>query len=304
MQQSYAFLMNVRSLLDAQTFQLAEGHELRCANSDEIEGIKRTIDKVNVFSRYGYSEARLEEDGLVSLPTEEWRYHVVAFRGNDSILNELKTAFDLSHVELEVGFTIYHLDPWAGSLESIWSNARLFHVLETVPWSSDFLVDVSTADVSEIKAIHTSLRSYDHAVLDLKRFFIQMSHLKGLPHGSPLRFLGYFGILESLLTHNPRPNDTIDSITRQVKKKLTLLDRQFVKAIDYSGFGQVNPEKVWTKMYAYRSVIAHGGRPDFTRDLAVLMNPQQALKLLKETAKALIRHTLNEPQLIVDLREC
>jgi hypothetical protein len=70
MQQSYAFLMNVRSLLDAQTFQLAEGHELRCANSDEIEGIKRTIDQVNVFSRYGYSEARLEEDGLVSAPTE------------------------------------------------------------------------------------------------------------------------------------------------------------------------------------------------------------------------------------------
>lgn len=58
-------------------------------------------------------------------------------------------------------------------------------------------------------------------------------------------------------------------------------------------------------MYKYRSAITHGGMPDFTRgDLAVLMSPRQALKLLKETTKALIRHTLSEPQLILDLRQC
>ncbi len=131
-----------------------------------------------------------------------------------------------------------------------------------------------------------------------------MNHLKQLPHGSPLRVVGYFGILESLLTHPPKPTDPYDSITRQVKKKLALLDRRFVRAIDYNGFGEVNPEKVWTKMYAYRSVVAHGGMPDFTGELAALKSPKQALKLLKETTKALIRHTLSEPQLIVDLREC
>jgi hypothetical protein len=235
MQQSYAFVINVRSLHGAGTFQLAEGHELRRANNDEIESIERTMDRLNVFSNYGILEARLEQNGLVSRPTEEWIYHVVAFRGNASILNELRTAFDLSHVELEVGFTISHLDPWAGSLESITSDARLFHVLEAAQWSSDFLVDVSPADVSEIGAIHSSLRSYDHTVMDLKRVFIQMSQLKGLPHASPLRFLGYFSILESLLTHHPKSTDPYDSITRQVKKKVALLDRRFVRAIDYNG---------------------------------------------------------------------
>ena len=58
-------------------------------------------------------------------------------------------------------------------------------------------------------------------------------------------------------------------------------------------------------MYAYRSAVAHGGIPNFTRgDLAGLKSPNQALKLLKESTKALIRHALSEPQLIVDLRDC
>lgn len=305
MPQSYAFLMNVRSLLDATTFQLAEGHELRRANNDEIEGIKRTTDKLNagMFSNYRLWEDRLEQVHS-KLPKEEWRYHVVAFRGNNGILQELTDAFDLSRIELEVGFTISHLYPGLGE-SIVWSDTRFFHVLKAAQWSSDFLVDVSTADVSDIVSIHASLRSYDHSVLDLKGPLIQMNHLKGLPHGSPLRFLGYFGILESLLTHPPRPIDTIDSITRQLKTKLTLLDHRFLKAIDYSGFGEMNSEKVWTKMYAYRSAVAHGGVPDFTdKDLAALKSPEQALKLLKETIKALIRHALNEPQLILDLREC
>jgi hypothetical protein len=250
-----------------------------------------------LVDRVGHADAS-------SLPLEEWRYHVVAFRGDNGILNELTTAFDLSHVELEVGFTVAQLDLGLGSQQSIvWTGARLFHVLEAAVWSSDFLVDVSRDDVSEITSIHASLRSYDHMLLNLKRPLLQMSQLKGLHHESPLRFLGYFTILESLLTHPPKGTDTIDSITRQVKKKLALLDRRFVTAIDYSGF-DAKPEKVWGEMYSYRSVIAHGGIPDFKKDLAALKSPKRALQLLKETTKALIRHALREPHLIVDLREC
>ncbi len=61
MQQSYAFLMNVRSLPDAATFQLAEGCELRRANNDEIEGIKETIDRMRLGTS---SDNRLWEDRL------------------------------------------------------------------------------------------------------------------------------------------------------------------------------------------------------------------------------------------------
>lgn len=76
-----------------------------------------------------------------------------------------------------------------------------------------------------------------------------------------------------------------------------------MRAIDYSDF-EAPLEIVWSRMYAYRSKVADGGMPDFKKDLAVLKSPKHALSLLKETTKALIKHTLREPQLIRDLREC
>lgn len=129
MERCYAFVTNVRSLLDAPTYQLVEGHELRRANDDEIARIKGTIDSLAAatFPNYRLWEDRLEllepaalpkdyrirplnRDDSALLPREEWRYHVVAFRGDTSILDELTMAFDLSPVEPEVGFTIAHLE--------------------------------------------------------------------------------------------------------------------------------------------------------------------------------------------------
>jgi hypothetical protein len=40
-------------------------------------------------------------------------------------------------------------------------------------------------------------------------------------------------------------------------------------------------------MYAYRSTLAHGGAPSFDGDLQVLGSHDNALKLVKQTAKAL-----------------
>jgi hypothetical protein len=117
-------------------------------------------------------------------------------------------------------------------------------------------------------------------------------------------FLGYFAILESILTHNPIPTDPYDSITRQVKKKLALLNNRWSEKIDYSVFGGVAAEKLWTKMYAYRSSLAHGGKADFARDLRLLGSHFQALNLIKGTVKKIIRHSLDESQLLVDLRDC
>jgi hypothetical protein len=116
--------------------------------------------------------------------------------------------------------------------------------------------------------------------------------------------LGHFAVLEALLTHPPKPTDPYDSITRQVKKKLALLDHRSQPGIDYSSFAEANRETVWAKMYAYRSTLAHGGAPTFDGDLQVLGSHDNALKLVKQTAKALIRQALIEPQLLADLRDC
>jgi hypothetical protein len=140
--------------------------------------------------------------------------------------------------------------------------------------------------------------------MNVENLALQLNELKAFPHRSPLRFLGYFAILESLVTHSPQPADPYDSITRQVKKKLALLNSRFRWAIDYTPFGDVPPETIWNKMYAYRSNVAHGATPQFTGELAVLKNHETALALIKGTVKAVMRQALLEPELLLALREC
>jgi hypothetical protein len=222
---------------------------------------------------------------------------VIAFRGSNGTVERIREALEIAPVELEILFTSVNRG-------LVWHQDHLFQALQEVRHNDEFFVEISAADLGEIKKLCTRLERNDSQVLNVKPFLGQLSGLKGLPRGSPLRFLGYFALLEALLTHSPQPTDPYDSITRQVKKKLILLDHRWLRKIDYMPFGGTPPEKIWEKMYAYRSDVAHGNEPDFKKRLALLKDHAHALRLLKETTKAIVRHGLDEPQLLVDLREC
>ena len=58
-------------------------------------------------------------------------------------------------------------------------------------------------------------------------------------------------------------------------------------------------------MYAYRSRMAHGTAANFDDpELRVIRDRQTALTLLIETVKATMRYALDEPRLVVDLKDC
>jgi len=177
---------------------------------------------------------------------------------------------------------------------------RLFQMRSLAKYGG-FFRNVTRADIEETKAIMSQLELGDAQIQNLAR---QLQGLKGLPHDSSLRFLGYFALLESVLTHSPKPEDRYDSITRQVQKKLSLLNSRWARKIDYGPFAGATHEKIWSKMYEYRSKIAHGGTADFSNDLKVLKGVSEALTLIRETVKSVLRHALLEPQLLRDLREC
>jgi hypothetical protein len=308
--ESYAFVMNVWHLKGTASYALAPGHELRRATSEEIAVIKNFLNNHGPAPKMQYIhlwECQWPHPGgkIEFLPQEEWRYFVIAFRGSNSMLAGLESAFDLAPLELEVGFTVlYHEFGGQHGYGVAWQPGRTFHVLENAMFDKSFFADVSAADVDTVRAIHRQLQENDNRLLDVKPLATQLAQLKSLPHSSPLRFLGYFAVLESLLTHAPKPSDPYDSITRQVKKKLALLDHRWPRAVDYSPFAGAAPDTIWSKMYTYRSLVAHGAAPEFTGELAALGNHEAALKLIKETAKAVIRQALTEPQLLLDLREC
>ena len=240
--------------------------------------------------------------GQVERMTEaEWRYFVISFRGNNHTALEIEDAFSLLPSELQVGFTIVTS---FGGHGLAWHPGRLFYLLQEARWGHLTFVEVSAADIEKIVSIHAQLQSHDHLLIDVKRLVRQLRDLDGLPTQSSSRFLGYFAILEAVLTHSPNPTDPYDSITRQIKKKLELLNHRFDPHIDYSRFGNAAADTIWGKMYSCRSSLAHGGEPDFGRELSLLGDQANALKLVKEAVKKVIRQALIEPQLLADLRDC
>ena len=123
---------------------------------------------------------------------------------------------------------------------------------------------------------------------------------------SALKVLSYFSIIESLLTHVPRPVDTIDSLTRQVSTKMSLLSKRFQRSLNYTRyFPQLpTPEKAWSKLYSFRSTIAHGGDANFKGEFSALISRDNIHEFLKESLKLLLLYTLREPDFVADLQKC
>ncbi len=311
--QSFGFVMNVASL-GAESFTLAPGHVLRRAASDEITFIKSTVEGLGGSSdpyrkllwegQWPVTYGRRVED----LPDSKWRYFVIEFEGSNAVgLSDIQVASDLAPVELEIGFHAL-FNPTSGNGIGLHQD-RFFQVLAECELAmhkrdAGYFVKVSGDAAEDIAKICAQLRSEDRRIAEVKSAANRIGDLKTLPSHSPLRFLGYFAILESLLTRPPSPSDPYDSITRQVQTKLALLNNRFDRKIDYSRFRGAAAETVWARMYAYRSSLAHGSVPSFVGDLSILESHARALWLLKHTVKAVIRHALVEPQLILDLRDC
>ncbi len=308
--ENYAFVMNIWELTGLDRYELAPGHVLRRATPDETAVVKSTLARLaGGYARLVeyFWEQRWPQQGstIERAPEPEWRYFVIVFNGRSlKTLNSIQGASDLASCELEVAFTILGDRAAGPSHELTYIPRRLFHVLDSARSDEAFFYPLSRNDLDTIVGIRQKLEAHDERLINVGRLVQQMSDLKAVPHESPLRFLGYFTILESLLTHTPKPSDPYDSLSRQVRKKVALLDHRWGRPLDYSPFGDTPPDRIWTKMYTYRSLLAHGAEASFTGELQILGSHDRALRLIRETVKSIIRQALEEPQLLVDLREC
>jgi hypothetical protein len=307
----FAFVINVSNVPSSAGLELAPGLQLRKANGAEIAAIKDVLEKqagVGSYTPWQNTKVR-EGDNHWShppLPEDQWRYFVVGFEGSNASIAELEQVLSIAPMELKLGFTLLR-SAFAGQTAKtptlIFDPGRLFSQVQRAVSEDLSFVEMTAATASEILNIHQAVKICDRSLVNVERLSEQMLGLDALPYESHLLFLGYFAILEALLTHAPNPKDTIDSITRQVKRKLLLLDNRWQPRLDYAAFAGGTPEKIWSQMYAYRSALAHGSEPDFKTELK-LLNTKSALTLLLQTVRSVFRQAITEPQLIFDLRNC
>lgn len=303
--ENFAFLLNVSGLVGASSFAIAEGHQLRRASHEEALYISKIVKSYSVMGVSPWECRETSPGTFDDLPETDWWYYVIGFQGSNDVIIGLEKVLLVSRLELKIPFTVVrHLSGGKLCNGMVSQMGRVYQQIQNCQFGKFNPVEMREADVDELKLLHSQVRQHDNSVIELEHTLSQLLDLEVLPPYSGASFLGYFGILEGLITHAPKPTDPYDSITRQVKKKLTLLGHRCNPSIDYSPFGGTGTETVWGKMYDCRSSLAHGGLPDFKNNLQALGNLRNAMGLLRQTVKAVIRHALSEPQLVADLREC
>jgi Apea-like HEPN len=306
----FAFLTNVLRIVGASELELIPGHMLRRVTVDEIKIIKEILVENNgrLGGKYFFPwEMESKDGGFDTAPEEDWNYFVIAFSGTNDGINRLDQAFVLLDSSPRIGFTIMN---WGPGRAVTLHAGRLFQALQENSMAfqanrmDEHIVTVDAEHAVHVRRLVQQLSEHPAAAIDVPRVSQQLLNLQALDANSDVAFLGYFSVLESLLIHKPDPKDPNDSITRQMKKKITLLDNRWVPKIDYSTFDASKPEAIWGKMYELRSAIAHGDAPDFRNSLKNLKDLANARSLLIRTVRAVARYALHEPQLVADLREC
>jgi hypothetical protein len=152
--------------------------------------------------------------------------------------------------------------------------------------------------------LHGRLVKNRSALPELPRALQALSSLRAIPTHSPLRCLGYFTVIESLLTSKPRATDQTDSLSRQVNGKMNLVGRRCSPPIVFDEHFRSPPKDIWKRLYDYRSDVAHGSEPDFSRALACLEGQEPIERFLRVVTRRLLRYALTEPDLVGDLKAC
>ena len=137
----------------------------------------------------------------------------------------------------------------------------------------------------------------------IRAAFERRLELQSVPLASPLRHLGYFIIMEALLTHAPAHGDPADSLGRQLQTKLPLLSNRMQFALPFEDLDPAaSPSTVLSALYSYRSAIAHGTDPSFDGKQRVLGSREKVGAFLEIATRRLLRQAVLEPQLVTDLK--
>ena len=288
-------------------FEIAPGYLLRPATAEEAAVIGDWL--TVTFGRQGDGfrmAMELPADVKVTrapLPPPPVGVYSIIQHDNNNVDADLRPALTASSSDLHILFEF--LKPagayFSASEVASWIQGTMFSPTRPTPrlFTFDDALDVR-ANYARVQAVRTS-----GAFPDIARTLQDLHLIKTLPSASPFRLLGMFAIVEALIIHDPVGDD--DSLTRQLKTKLALLNRRFAQAIVVSDYfpGCDSLETVVTRLYRYRSSIAHGNAVDFgDGPLKIIGTSESAQEFMYEMVRRVLRQALIEPQLVTDLKRC
>jgi hypothetical protein len=293
-------------------FQLIPDHWFRRAEPQEVKRIKEQL-TAHPQAEFAYEYAFTKrDDGSAEghqMPPDQWRYYVISYSPNNSKMRDVEYAADLLKNDISLGYSFIK----SGVIYNPFQISTFFHDPPQLIHGHYFYDPTETPksitdeELGQITTNYGLITNLDKTRYpNVSRAVADFHQTKAITNTVTLKVLSYFSIIECLLTHPPLPADRTDSVTRQITSKMCLLSKRFQRELQYNSFfpNSTEPERVWNKLYSYRSLLAHGGDIDFKQKFSTLMSTDNIRSFLMETIKLLILYALKEPEFLADLQKC
>ncbi|MES2279876.1 MAG: hypothetical protein V4542_00535 [Pseudomonadota bacterium] len=316
------FVLNPYDIACELPYELAPGCSFERASPQMTETIKSAL-KDYVHPQSWVKPAHLYECdivrevhenghswGAVARPQKDWRYHVVFNSDDNGVKNiNMNLIANITDTPLQTSSLYFHYEN--GKPHGMGCNPGVMHNYFSLP-TEMAAISIGEPELALIRDTATDFHAVFGDALtpkrhpELHRAINMFDALKQLPTKSEYQLLGLFAIIEMLITHNPKLEDRGDSITHQMQTKIPLLANRFNRKLDYASyFDNASEKRIWTALYSLRSSVAHGGETNVNRpDLRVLKDFHQAVSFVRSVVKGLLRHSLKDPQLYLDIKNC
>lgn len=315
MEHRIAHVANNIQLQGALPVQLTEGAFFRRAKMAEIEDIDyrnslaMAATSIPIRSyRHTYDEVRKGTSTSykpILLPESEWRYWVLDFKGDGLVFHNLEKLLTLTNPPVYLSFC--RISGITSPLEGL--RPLSMHVAERAEklwWRGprEPMLDVKhlIETCSNLHVLTQQATEYKYVTEAVDKFF----DLQRLPPTSDMYTLGLFSIIESLIAHKPRLNESLDSINHQLVNKLLLLEENILKnpITAKEVFGNISHPSIWKKLYAFRSQLAHTAVSTISGELQSLKSREEVTCFVEAKTKELIRLALEKPKFLLHLKAC
>lgn len=294
-------------------FILSKNMVLRAATSLEVGQLKEHLGEaygaaarwVVPFDEEAKEIEKNGEQKIIYAPSDKTRCWVIAFNGSNSQVLEFSKVATLISPKIQLGSIFIYKGLNQQGLRTAVLHGDHSQIELLANQSRKVCEKVSTAELQKLKALYEFLDTEPNKYENIE-FVIELYYSSAnLNIQSGLLTLSLFSIIESLITHKPRLTETLDSVTHQIKHKVNLLSKRFDNSINvHTFFEKIEHSKLWGKLYGLRSDIAHGQKYDFHKDYQVLKSTENVNCFLDKVAKELIKLSIEEFDLVNDIRQC
>ena len=305
----FAFVPNNIRLSPSRPVDLGAGFVFGPATVEEVELIRDQLltqvgKALTTWPRYDQhcevtSDSRGRGARWSPAGQEDWRYYVVRAPLAHAGFDDTERLLSLVANGIDISFTVLLFD---GGMRG-WSPIPA-HVLRRFSESSEFAsepTDLPAEALEGIADIRSRLVQCRTKAPFIAGALNTFAALREVPRTSPLKIVGHCSVFEMLLTRRPRSCDD-DSVSRQFRHKLCAFVQRSSSHGCWLAEDRQRTKSFWSKIYDYRSRIAHGGQIDFDKELSGLAGYYEIEEYLCSFSRRLIRIALEHPDVISELK--